>query len=377
MIEIKNFYTCLNKNRINFLVGVPDSLLNDFCLYAEENLTFDQHLIVANEGNAIGVAAGYYLSTGNIPLVYMQNSGIGNAFNPLASLTNREVYSLPLILLIGWRGSPDINDHAHHKLQGALTPVLLDDLNIPYKVLENDCCQYEETINWAATTAAKNQSPVAILVKKGVLAKTNKIENFVDDIDLECNREQAIEALINKLPKDTIFIATTGRATRELYAVREKHKQSHDNDILNVGAMGHVSSLGLGISKGIRNRLICCLDGDAASLMHMGSMAILGTSSETNILHVILNNGVHESVGGQKSISRKIDYTSIADSFGYKSSGMIVKNIEQLKVALINVIDTKGPKFIDFWINKGIRQDLPNLNVELIDIKNNFMKKNI
>lgn len=376
MIDPKKFYSYLKDEGINFYSGVPDSLLNDFCMFLSDNLGNEKHVIAANEGNAVGIAAGHYLSTGEVPLVYMQNSGMGNALNPLISLTNKETYSIPVILLIGWRGAPGTIDWAHHEKQGEVTPELLELLDIPYRELNTEIDEdVLKVIKWATKTANVTNKPVAILVRKGILEKGEKKDLLLEDSELTMSREDAIEVIVKSVPEDSLFVATTGRATREIYEVRNKYGMSHDQDFLNVGSMGHASSIAIGLAIGNKNRLVICLDGDAAALMHMGSMSIIGSSDCTNIMHIILNNGAHESVGGQPSVAHKINFTGIAKNIGYHTIGNSVNTKEGLEVAINNLLKAEKPKFLDIHIRKGIRSDIPKLDVSLIEIKNNLMKE--
>lgn len=376
MIEPKKFYSYLKGEGINFYSGVPDSLLNDFCIYLSNNLSNEEHVIAANEGNAIGIATGHYLATGQVPLVYMQNSGIGNALNPLISLTNKETYSIPLVLLIGWRGAPGMIDWAHHKKQGEVTPRLLESLDIPYRELNTTIDEEVlKVIKWATKMANESSSPVAILVGKGILEKGEKKDLLLEDSELEMSREDAIEVIIKSVPKDSLIVATTGRATREIYEVRNKYGMSHDQDFLNVGSMGHASSIATGLAICKKSRLVICLDGDAATLMHMGSMPIIGSSDCMNIMHVILNNGAHESVGGQPSVGHKINFTGIARNSGYHTVEEPVSTKKDLDVAINNLLKSEKPKFLDIHIKKGIRNDIPKLDVSLVEIKNNLMKE--
>ncbi|WP_315122280.1 phosphonopyruvate decarboxylase [uncultured Clostridium sp.] len=375
MIEPKRFHALLEEAGIKFYTGVPDSLLNDFCLYLSNNMSKDQHIIAANEGNAIAIAAGYYLATGTVPLVYMQNSGIGNSLNPLISLTNKETYEIPIVLLIGWRGSPDIDDWSHHKKQGEQTTILMEALDIPYRILEGDGDKVFDLVKWATETALQQSCPTAILVKKGVLAKDKKENLLLQESVYSMSRENAIECIINLLPQDTIFVVTTGRATREIFEIRNKYGKGHECDFLNVGAMGHASSIALGLSVGNKNRLVVCLDGDASAIMHLGSFITAGTSGQSNLLHIVLNNGAHESVGGQPSAGYKVNFTGMAENAGYKTVGHAVKDREGLEKAVEKLMEANGPAFIDMRIRKGIREDIPNLNVLLSDAKKQLMEE--
>ena len=374
MIDQKKFYECLQNAGVDFITGVPDSLLNEFCLYAVANLPQDRHVIAANEGNAVALAVGYHLATGSVPLIYMQNSGLGNAMNPLLSLTNKDVYAIPMVLLIGWRGDPDIKDHSQHKKQGELTPVFLDAMDIPFRVIDSDGEDAFETARWAARTAREISGPTALIAKKGMFARSKKKEAGAGDGEYNMSRENAIECILRSVPEDTIFVATTGRATRELHELRNLSGAGHNMDFLNVGAMGHASSIANGIALGAKNRLVVCLDGDAAAIMHFGSLTTAGMLRLPNFLHVVLNNGAHESVGGQPSAGHKANLTGIAENAGFQTVGDAVQTKEALQDAVKNLLATEGPAFVDARIRKGIRADLPPLNVSHLDLKDMLMK---
>ena len=360
MINSEIFLDTLQAEGVVFFTGVPDSYLNGFCNYLLEHVSPDKHIIAANEGNAVGIAAGYYFSTNTIPLVYMQNSGMGNALNPLVSLADRHVYQVPLLLLIGWRGEPETSDHPQHTTQGRITTELLKTLHIPYIIAEDNDRLKEQT-RWAVQTARENKTPVAIIGKKGVFANTRKSSKA--DSSYPLSREEAIEVILDTLPSDTIYTATTGRATRELYFLRERRKESHQYDFLNVGSMGHASSVALGMALANSNRRIVCLDGDSAALMHMGAFTMAGKIKIPNMLHIILNNGAHESVGGQPSAGHLIDFTEIARGCGYQTLNGPVTDSKELVNGLQTFETTDRAAFIDIRIHKGLNGILPPLNI--------------
>ncbi|MDE5803271.1 MAG: phosphonopyruvate decarboxylase [Lachnospiraceae bacterium] len=359
MVDQIKFLNMLQGMGVDFFTGVPDSYLNGFCNCLLECVPKEQHLIAANEGNAIGLACGYYFATGKLPLVYMQNSGMGNAMNPLISLADDYVYSVPMLLLIGWRGEPGREDHPQHKRQGEITLKLLKLCDIPYIIAEEN--KIEEQTAWAVDMARERRKPVAIIAKKGVFAAKEK-ENVCDE-NYPLSREEAIEVILDSLPDNTIYIATTGRATRELFYLRKKRNEGHGHDFLNVGAMGHASSVTLGMAVAGDNRLVVCLDGDASALMHLGAFSMASKVKAANMLHVVLNNGAHESVGGQPSAGHKVDFTKIAEGAGYRTFGSSVEDRETLQAALKSFVTDKGPFFIDMRIHKGLRGELPSLKV--------------
>lgn len=359
MLDQKKMYSLLCDNGVDFFTGVPDSYLNGFCNYVLENVPANHNIIAANEGNAIGIAAGYYFATKKVPLVYMQNSGLGNTINPLVSLVDEHVYSVPILLLIGWRGEPGTGDWAQHELQGKITPKLLEVMNIPYVILEDDFEKSSEMIVKAINEAREIRKPYGLIVPKGVMAG-EKINNK-DDI-YPMSREEAIEVILDNMPSNTIYSATTGRATRELFFLREKRNESKENDFLNVGSMGHASSVALGIALEMPGRPVVVLDGDSAAMMHMGAMTMVSKLNVPNYLHVVLNNGAHESVGGQPSVGQLIDFTKIAEACGYNTIGKAVTNEQEL-VEAINTLSASGKaSFVDVKIHKGLSGKLPALD---------------
>ncbi len=370
MVDQKILFNNLHEIGLDFFTGVPDSLLNDFCLHLVNNLPDNQHIMAANEGNAIGIAAGYHMATGKLPVVYMQNSGIGNATNPLLSLTHPCVYSIPMILVIGWRGDPAIKDHAQHKKQGELTTVLMDDMDIPYDVLDSDDTVVEK-FAWAAKKAKEINSPVALIAKKAILTQKEKKQEYADSKLM--NREEAISAVLDVFGKDAIYLATTGRATRELHEQVAIHGFSDEIEFLNVGAMGHLSSIGLGLAMGSPDKKIVVFDGDAAAVMHMGSLATNGRYQPSNLIHIVLNNGVNESVGGQQSSGQIIDLTTVARGCGYVTLENFVESKDDLQNAVRRMAEGNKLSFIDVHVRQGIRKDMPGLKIDHQAAKKSLM----
>ena len=365
----------MKANKVEFITGVPDTLLNDFCLGLSENWDSTKHVLAANEGNSIALAAGYHLSTGTVPLVYMQNSGMGNAMNPLISLTDETVYSIPMVMLIGWRGEPGSGDWPQHARQGELSPVLLDSLNIPYKILDNNEDETIENLEWAVKEAKESNAPTALLVRKGVLAKKEKAGFDDTKQSYSLSREDAIRHILNNAPSNAIFVASTGRITRELHAIREELGGNHEQDFLNVGAMGHTLSIATGIAAGNPNKEVICLDGDSAAIMHLGSLPVSASHCLTNLTHIVLNNGAHESVGGQQSVGHRIDFTLIAKASGYKTQGSFFETEDEISKFMTDISCSEGPHFLEVRIKKGMRQDMPILRMVPIEEKCKFMSK--
>ena len=361
MVNQKELFEALDAMGVDFFTGVPDSLLNDFCLYMTNNMTAEQHVMAANEGNAIAIAAGHYMATGKLPLVYMQNSGIGNATNPLLSLAHDCVYGIPMLLVIGWRGDPAINDHAQHKKQGELTPVLMKDMDIPYEILDAE----DTVINkfeWAVEKAREISSPVALIAKKAILTEKVKKQEYPESKLM--NREEAVSAVIDIFGSDAIYLGTTGRATREVHEQLKLHGISDGHEWQNVGSMGHVSSVGLGIALAKPEQKVVVFDGDAAAVMHMGALATNCRYKAGNMIHIVLNNGVNESVGGQPSAGYVVNLTAIAAACGYRTSGHAVEKKEELQAIVKNYQKEDMPLFIDVHVRQGIRPDMPKLNID-------------
>jgi len=357
LLNQKTVFETLAKYGVTFFTGVPDSYLNGFCHYALANCE-ERNIIAANEGNAIGIAAGHYFASQTIPLVYMQNSGQGNAINPLASLADPNVYAVPMLLLIGWRGQGNTEpNHPQHTLQGEITPGLLELMHIPYTILSDSDEDFDKIIHVATEYCKKNRGPYGLIAPKGVMADPNKANNV--DGSYPMSREEAIEAILDEMPDDTIYAATTGRATRELFFLREKRGEDKTHDYLNVGSMGHASSVALGIALEKPERSVVVLDGDSAAIMHMGAMTMVSKVKVPNYCHVILNNGAHESVGGQPSAGFLVDFTAIAEACGYLTTGHPVTTKEELVDAIRTLRGQEKPMFIDCRVHKGLNRKLP------------------
>jgi len=357
MLDQKKVFETLSQHGVTFFTGVPDSYLNGFCNYALANMP-DRNIIAANEGNAVGIACGHYFATQEIPLVYMQNSGMGNVINPLASLAEKDVYAVPMLLLIGWRGQGNTEpNHPQHKLQGEITTGLLDVMHIPYSILTDDDADFQTAIEKAVAYCRESRHPYGLIAPKGVMAAAEKANN-VDDV-YPMSREEAINVILDNMPEDTIYSATTGRATRELFFLRERRNETKAHDYLNVGSMGHASSVALGIAMAKPERKVVCLDGDSACIMHMGAMTMVSKVDAPNFIHIVLNNGAHESVGGQPSAGHNLDFTKIAESCGYATIGKAAENEAELIDALAKLRNCGKAAFIDCRIHKGLNSKLP------------------
>lgn len=371
MIKPQFFYELLKENGTGFFTGVPDSLLKSFCAYLTDTAGSKNHIIAANEGCAVGLAAGYYFATGNVPLVYMQNSGLGNTVNPLLSLADREVYSVPMLLVIGWRGEPNVHDEPQHIKQGRVTCSLLDAMEIPYCILSDEEAEAKLQLEKAYSHIKASSSPYAVVVRKGIFdsykLKTNEA------VPAEMSREEAIEKIILNAPSNACFVSTTGMASRELYELRDKHGQGHAKDFLTVGSMGHASQIALGIALTKEDKTVFCIDGDGAAIMHLGGLTAIGSQRPKNMVHIVLNNGAHDSVGGQPTVGRKINLCAVAQACGYDKV-VSVKTLEELQSRLKELCTNSGSVFIEVLVSKGARADLGRPKSSPIENKRAFME---
>lgn len=374
MINPKEFYNELASNSINFFTGVPDSLLKEFCSYISDNTADNKHIIAANEGNALAIASGYYLSSGKPALVYMQNSGLGNIINPLLSLNARKVYGIPALLLIGWRGEPNTKDEPQHIKQGEITLGLLDAMGIKYYLLNKDSnnSTAKDIVGETAKYMESNNEPVAIVVSKGTFEKY--IRNDIGIENYELTREKAIDILLNNIDENYLVVSTTGKTSRELFELREINGESHNKDFLVVGSMGHASSIGLGIAMNQKDKNVYVLDGDGAFIMHMGAIAINGQAEVNNFRHIVFNNGSHESVGGQATVGQNINIADIAKACGYDLV-LSVENKKELEKGIEDISNYKGKVLLEIKIKNGSRSDLGRPTIPPVEIKNRFMKQ--
>lgn len=371
MIKPESFYNELVKNGADFFTGVPDSLLKNLCAYITDNAPEENHIIAANEGNATGLAAGYHFATGKIPLIYMQNSGLGNIVNPILSLVDPDVYSIPCILVVGWRGEPGVHDEPQHVKQGKVTCALLDAMQIPYVILTDDESDLHSQIEKCFSYVRKNNAPYAFVVKKGTFNEY-KLKNNIP-VNAEMTREEALEKIILSAKEDTSFVSTTGMASRELFELRVKHCQGHEKDFLTVGSMGHASQIALSIALQKKDRKVYCIDGDGAALMHMGGLAIIGSRKPNNYVHIVLNNNAHDSVGGQPTVGGMINLTGIAQNCGYKKVYQ-ASTKEELEDILKIVSENNELTFVEIKVKKGARKDLGRPTTTPIENKNAFME---
>lgn len=360
MIKPSAFYNLLIKNGTDFFAGVPDSLLKNLCAYITDNTPEEKHIISANEGSATALAAGYHFATGKIPLIYMQNSGEGNMINPLLSLVDPDVYSVPMLIIIGWRGEPGVHDEPQHVKQGKVTCDLLETMKIPYQVLTEDESELPQQFEKAYSYIKANSAPYAFVIRKGTFDDYKLQKNI--PVTAEMKREEAIGKIMLSANEKTAFVSTTGMASRELYELREKYGMGHERDFLTVGSMGHASQIALSIAMQKPNRPIFCIDGDGAAIMQMGGMATIGTRKPKNLVHFVMNNGAHDSVGGQPTVGLKIDLPAIAAACGYEKvfSVSTAAALEEVLKEISQNFEEGGNflTFVEVKVAKGARKDL-------------------
>jgi phosphonopyruvate decarboxylase len=369
MLACNDFYNALTKHNITFFTGVPDSLLKDICAYITDHTGSDRHIITANEGNAVALAVGYYLSTGYPGLVYMQNSGLGNTVNPLTSLADPDVYSIPLLMLIGWRGEPDVKDEPQHAKQGKITLQLLETLGVPYSVIPEEPVQALLVLQEATRVMEQRRCPYALVVRANTFQPYKLQEQIVTSYEMV--REDAIKSFAEWNQPQDLVVSTTGKASRELFEQRQ-HVGRMGQDFLTVGSMGHASQIALGIALMHADRQVFCLDGDGAFIMHMGALATIGSQHVPNFKHIVINNGAHDSVGGQPTAGFDIDIPSIAQACGYTHAAT-AETREQLMAQLDHLRALRGPALLEVRVNKGARPNLGRPTTSPIQNKESFM----
>ena len=364
MIDTKAFYDDLLARGMDFFAGVPDSLLSSLCACIKVNSPAEKNITAANEGNAVGMAAGYHIATGRFPVVYMQNSGQGNAVNPLLSLCDEEVYRVPVLLIIGWRGEPGVHDEPQHVKQGKVTLSLLETMGIEYKILEDD---YRPQLDWCLREMQENGKPVALVVRKGAFAKY-VIPKAEPKYDIK--REEALENILSAVG-DGFIVSTTGKTSREIFEIRERRGQGHERDFLTVGSMGHTASIALGMALG-SDKEVYCVDGDGSFLMHMGGMGVAAQNAPRNFHYILINNGAHESVGGQPTIAFDIDVPGVLTSVGF-AKVLTARSGEEILNG-VAALRTEPKSALIIYVNQGSREDLGRPTIGPEQNKINMMR---
>ena len=374
-LEPEDFYNLLISKGIDFFTGVPDSLLKDFCGYVADHCDPSKHIITANEGNAVALATGYNLATGKFPLVYLQNSGLGNIVNPVMSLAHSQVYSIPMLLLIGWRGEPGKKDEPQHIIQGKCMNGILTEMGIQYEVLPDFIEGATQSVESAIFHMQKRSSPYALIVRRQCFV-SYKFKNKATN-SFPLSREEALKIIIENVGQHDVIVGTTGFLSRELYEIRASRNEGHEKDFLCVGSMGHASSIALGVAISKPSRNVICLDGDGACIMHLGTMTTIGSTKCENFKHILFNNGCHDSVGAQPTAGFDVNFTKMASECGYKEA-ISVSEKEDVADGVRKVMAAKGPAFLEIKIRPGARKDLGRPKTSPLKNKTdfiNFLKK--
>lgn len=369
MIQASELLKICEENGICLFTGVPDSTLSGFTdALSAEHGEDGCHVVVHNEGAAVALAGGHYLATGRLALVYMQNSGIGNAVNPITSLTSPEVYNIPVVYLIGWRGEPGVHDEPQHIQQGRITPELMALLGIDFIIVDKDTTLKE--CRQVISDAVKHRKSVALIVKRGALV-SDAAPMPVNTAGM--SREEAAGIILEECGQNDLIISTTGKLSREIFEWRANRRESHQKDFLTVGSMGHAAMIALGVARQTAERRIWCLDGDGAIIMHMGALATLGSHGTDNFIHVIMNNKMYESVGRVPTAADRVDFCKAAKACGYQQA-FCVADSEKLQQAIADIKDQKGLTLLEVRVNSASRKDLGRPTTSPEDNKAAFME---
>ncbi|TVR64239.1 MAG: phosphonopyruvate decarboxylase [Spirochaetaceae bacterium] len=349
----REFFEQLISRDLSFFAGVPDSLLKELCAYITASVPASDHVITVNEGAAVGLVTGYHLATGKAGVVYMQNSGTGNAINPLLSLADPDVYAVPMLVIIGWRGEPGVKDEPQHVKQGRVQQKLLASLEYPFEVLDPDPAAVAGQLDRLVAEMHRTSGPVVLLVRAESFESYSAPKTTSE---LPLGREEALQIIVERSGPEDLFASTTGKVSRELFEIREARGEGHGKDFLTVGSMGHTSMIALGLAARTE-KPVYCIDGDGAALMHLGSLGIIGANPRPNFRHIVMNNGVHDSVGGQPTIGRAVRFATLATELGYTAS-YLATTADELLSALAEVAKRPGPSLIEVRVRPGARSDL-------------------
>lgn len=357
MIDPARFVTHLAELGVTMYTGVPDSLLKSFGKHVQDALPREQHVITANEGAAVGLALGHHLRTGEVAAVYLQNSGFGNTVNPLLSLADPDVYGVPMLVIVGWRGQPGVKDEPQHVKQGRVMTALLDAAELPWTVLPTEPADAEAAVEAAVRTAVDDRTPYVLLVEKGTFGDAPSTGQAAPADTSLPSREEALTALVEAIGDGQVLVSTTGMLSRELFELRERTGTDGSRDFLTVGGMGHASAIALGVALREPDREVWCLDGDGALLMHAGSLAVNADHAPSNYLHVVFNNGVHDSVGGQPTSISRVDVPAAARAMGYRHAAA-TSDLTALPAEVAALREHGGPSLLELRVRPGNREGI-------------------
>jgi len=356
---------CIKQLGIEVLTGVPDSTLKEFCDYINSEKTGLIHHTAPNEGSAVGIATGVYLSTGKPVCVYMQNSGIGNAVNPITSIANTEVYNIPMLFIVGYRGSPGLKDEPQHKFMGRITEKMFDCLEIEYEVIDGSISEskLKDIFDRIKNTLA-NKKQFSLIIKKDTFDKRT---NAAYANSYKLNREHIVSEIMKKIKENDLVVSTTGKISREVY-----EQNNRNQCFLTVGGMGHASMIAFGIAENSPSKRVICLDGDGAALMHLGNLAFIGSRGVENLIHICLNNDAHESVGGMPTAAPNFKYAETAKVCGY-SNIFVVQTAEEFNNLMNDFNNLKKLTFIEIKVANESRDDLARPKESALDNAISFM----
>lgn len=372
-MKCEELWQVLQEEGLTFFTGVPDSTFNDWMKFLADNHGVClENIIACNECEAVAVAAGHHLATGGLAVVYMQNAGLGKAVNPLTSLADPEVYSIPMLLLIGWRGEPGKRDEPQHRKMGRITLPLLGVLEVPYALLPDDAGKAARVVRDAANHSIHNKTPYALIVRKGVFGPYSQKPG--EEEECEMTREDAIRTILDTFSGRELVVSTTGKTSRELFEHRDAKGQGHQFDFLTVGSMGCSASIALGVAMGKKDRKILVFDGDGSLLMQQGALSTIGHYRPSNLYHVVFDNQSYDSTGGQPTTSRTVDFEHLAEASNYRAA-QTVKNKQDLKAALRETLADEGPRMLIVKIRRGARKDLGRPTTTPIENKQAFMSE--
>jgi phosphonopyruvate decarboxylase len=357
MIDPARFLEVCHAQGISFFTGVPDSLLKHLNTQIMAELPREQHVIAANEGAAVGIAIGHYLRTGNPAAVYLQNSGFGNMVNPVLSLADPDVYGIPMLLIVGWRGQPGVKDEPQHVTQGRVMTSLVDSMELPWAVLPAESVAAEQCVAEAVANAVAHSRPYVLLVEKGTFAEPPATPPASPSGETAVSREQALAAMVDSIGRESVIVSTTGMLSRELFEYRVQRGEDGSRDFLTVGGMGHASAIALGVAMQEPRREVWCFDGDGALLMHLGNLAVIADHAPERFFHVVFNNGVHDSVGGQPTSIDKVDVAAAARALGYRHAAS-TSDLSELATVVPALRAHGGPSLLELKVRPGSRPDL-------------------
>jgi phosphonopyruvate decarboxylase len=372
MIEADAFLDPARDAGYDFYTGVPCSFLTPVINRVITRRDLD-YVGAASEGEAVGIAAGAWLA-GRKTVVICQNSGLGNTVNPLTSMN--WPFRIPTMMIVTWRGQPGLNDEPQHELMGQIVDPILDDIDVRHASFPSKAAQIQPALNLAMEQMATRNLPYAFVMAKGSVADAELIEPPLPVRPMGDLRERGtggdlprrfdiMERMLPLVGEDAAIVATTGKCGRELFTLADREQH-----IYQVGSMGCASAMGLGVAANTE-RPVIVLDGDGAALMKMGNFATIGAQSPKNLIHILFDNGVHDSTGGQATVSAGVDFARIALACGY-SSGATVDDLGGFEASVAECLKAPGPHFIRVRVQPGSIRNLGRPTVSPFDVARRF-----